>query len=100
MANIIDEQYPSRSASRADSYKRITVRPGIANTNASNDQPILQHGGRFDFELAERERIQKETMEGLASITKDSFKKKKKQRPEDATPISAESNEEQWPGSY
>lgn len=46
-----------------------------------------------------RERIEKERMEGLASITKYSFKKKK-HRPEDATPLSAESGEEQWPGSY
>jgi hypothetical protein len=100
MANIADEQYPSRSGSRADNYKRITVRPGISNTNASNDEPILKHGGRFDFELAERERLEKERMDAFAGITKDSFKKKKKSRPEDATPISAESTEEQWPGSY
>jgi hypothetical protein len=93
------EEVPSRSASRSDTYKRNTVRPGIANTNASKDKPILRHGGRFDFEIAERERIEKERMEGLASITKSSFKKKK-HRPEDATPISAESGEEQWPGSY
>lgn len=93
------EEVPSRSASRSDTYKRNTARPGIANTNASKDRPIISHGGRFDFELAERERIEKERMDGFASITKDSFKKKK-HRPEDATPITAESGEEQWPGSY
>jgi hypothetical protein len=93
------EEAPSRSTSRSDGNKRNTVRPGIANTNASKDKPILRHGGLFNFEFAERERIEKERMEGLASITKDSFKRKKKHRPEDATPISAES-EEQWPGSY
>jgi hypothetical protein len=95
-----DEQDPSRSASRADSCKRTTVRPGISNTNASNDAPLVRHGGRFDFELAERERLEKERTEAFASITKDSFRKKKKAMPEDATPISAESAEEQWPGSY
>lgn len=95
-----DEQGPSRSASRADNYKRTTVRPGISNTNASIDAPLVRHGGRFDFELAEMERLEKERTEAFASITKDSFKKKKKPKPEDATPISAESTEEQWPGSY
>jgi hypothetical protein len=94
-----DEQGPKRSASRADNYKRTTVRPGISNTNASNDAPLVRHGGRFDFELAERERLEKERTEAFASITKDSFKKKKA-KPEDATPVSAESAEEQWPGSY
>ncbi|KAE9374762.1 hypothetical protein N431DRAFT_503544 [Stipitochalara longipes BDJ] len=97
MGSIADEQYPSRSGSRSDNYKRATVRPGIDNTNASGDNP-LNKTGRFDFELAEKERKEKELMEGLASITKDSFKKKKA-RPEDATPISADSDE-QWPGIY
>jgi hypothetical protein len=89
-----------RSASRAESYKRTTVRPGISNTNASNDEPLAR-AGRFDFEWAERERLEKERRMGLASITKDSFKKKKaKKRPEDIASMSAGEHEEQWPGSY
>jgi hypothetical protein len=94
MATIADDG-PSRSASRAENYKRNTVRPGIDNTNASGDNPLVKPS-RFDAEQVERDKI----AEGLASITKDSFKKKKaKSRPEDATPISAESDE-QWPGTY
>jgi hypothetical protein len=93
-----NDQNPSRSGSRADNYKRTTVRPGIENTNASADRPLVKNGGRFDFELAERERKEKEMVEGLASITKDSFKKKKA-RPEEAMSINAESDE-QWPGTY
>ncbi|KAH8798928.1 hypothetical protein F5882DRAFT_186454 [Hyaloscypha sp. PMI_1271] len=99
MAFITDnDQNPPRSNSRADNYKRTTVRPGIENTNASADRPLVKNGGRFDFELAERERKEKEMVEGLASITKDSFKKKKA-RPEEAMPINTESDE-QWPGTY
>lgn len=99
MAFIIDnDQNPSRSASRADNFRRTTVRPGIENTNASADKPLVKNGGRFDFELAERERKEKEMMQGLASITKESFKKKKA-RSEDAMPINTESDE-QWPGTY
>jgi hypothetical protein len=97
---MAEEANPPRSASRAESYKRITVRPGISNTNASKDEPLAK-AGRFDFEWAERERLEKERRTGLASITKDFFKKKKtKKRPEDVAPISAEEHEEQWPGSY
>ena len=89
------DEMPSRSGSRADSYKRYTARPGISNTNASNDDPLIKPS-RLDLEAIERDKIS----EALASITKDSFKKKKvKSKPEDATPISAES-EEQWPGTY
>jgi hypothetical protein len=52
---------------------------------------MIKHGGRFDFELAERERMEKTRMEGKTEV--------KKAKKEDATPISAQS-EEQWPGSY
>lgn len=102
---MTEEQLPSRSASRADSYKRYTARPGISNTNASKDEPLQKHDARLEFEMAERQRTEKERMEGLATITKDSFKKKKKKksksRPEEVSPIDAESDgEEQWPGSY
>ena len=97
MASIADEPHPSRSGSRGDNYKRATVRPGLDNTNASGDTPIAMPA-HLDFELAETERKAKEIIDGLTKITKDSFKKKKA-RPEDETPVSAES-EEQWPGSY
>lgn len=97
---MADEANPPRSASRAESYRRTTVRPGISNTNASKDEPLSKNG-RFDFEWAERERIERERKMGLTSITKDSFKKKKaKKRPEEAASMSAEEPEEQWPGSY
>jgi len=96
---MADEANSPRSASRAESYRRTTVRPGISNTNASKDEPLSKNG-RFDFEWAERERIERERKMGLTSITKDSFKKKKtKKKPEEGTSMSAEEHE-QWPGSY
>jgi hypothetical protein len=51
---------------------------------------LVRHAGRFDFELDERERREKEVREGIAQQPNNS---------RDETPVSAESPE-QWPGSY
>jgi hypothetical protein len=53
---------------------------------------MIKHGGRFDFELAERDRMEKEQREGK----QPEIKRLKK---EDATPDSAVSAD-LWPGSY
>jgi hypothetical protein len=89
----------SRSHSRAESYKRGTVRTsrqGLSNTNASAETPIISagsafwQGGRFDFELAERERHDREQL---------ADPKNTQRKNQNATPVSAGS-EEMWPGSY
>jgi hypothetical protein len=51
---------------------------------------LVRHAGRFDFELDERERREKEATEGIVQQAKNL---------RDETPVSAESPE-QWPGSY
>jgi hypothetical protein len=67
---------------------------GIGNVNASMEVPvkisgpIVRHGGRFDFELAERERRDRE---GNGSIL---LEKRKKEADESSD------GEEQWPGAY
>jgi hypothetical protein len=53
---------------------------------------LVRHAGRFDFELAEKERREKETREGMVQQAKDL-------NLSDETHVSAESPE-QWPGSY
>jgi len=49
--------------------------------------PMIQHGGRFDFDFTEREMQEREEAMGRA------------RKHPDATPSSAESAE-QWPGTY
>lgn len=50
---------------------------GVGNVNASAE-PMIRHGGRFDFELAERERREREGSERVV------FEKRKK--PADDSP--------------
>lgn len=97
--SALDGRPPSRSHSRADSWKRgnsRTSRQGVSNTNASAETPILSagtgiwHGGRFDFELAERDRLEQEQHGDGKNLHGKN---------QDGTPISANS-EEMWPGSY
>lgn len=82
----------NRSTSRNGGRNRSTSRNGFRDTYASMDVPVrisgpmIRHGGRFDFDFDENERMEKEGMEGGRSKA-------------DATPSSAES-EEQWPGLY
>jgi hypothetical protein len=78
--------------------QRATSRAGVGNANSSQSSPPIQnitgplvrHAGRFDFELAEQERREKEARDGIVQQAKDLS---------DETPVSAESPE-QWPGSY
>lgn len=68
---------------------------GIGNVNASMEVPvkisgpITRHGGRFDFELAERERREREGNEDVV------LEKRRKNKVEESP-----DGEEQWPGSY
>jgi hypothetical protein len=95
----LETRPPSRTASRAGNIlQRATSRAGISNVNSSQKSPPIQnitgplvrHAGRFDFELDERERREKEATEGIVQQAKNL---------RDETPVSAESPE-QWPGSY
>jgi hypothetical protein len=95
----LETRPPSRTASRAGNIlQRATSRAGIGNVNSSQTSPPIQnitgplvrHAGRFDFELAERERREKEARDGIVQQAKHL---------KDETPVSAESPE-QWPGSY
>jgi hypothetical protein len=52
---------------------------------------MIKHGGRFDFDFAEREKTEKDRREGKSEI--------RRLKKEDATPDSAVS-QEQWPGNY
>jgi hypothetical protein len=92
----LETRPPSRSQSRANSVRRVM---GIGAARASKEQlniqpvsnisgPIVYHGGRFDFELAEQERREREGQVESAAT-----------REKEETPISAAS-EEMWPGSY
>ena len=67
----------SRGRFRASSPERLAVPVKISG-------PMIRHGGRFDFEAAEQEMRERE---------------EKIRKGPDATPSSAES-EEQWPGAY
>lgn len=90
----IDTRVPSRSFSRNQSSLRSAGgHMGLGNAFTSQSSPIISnpivsHGHRFDFELAERERRDREMREQGG-----------RRRKADLTPESAES-EEQWPGSY
>jgi len=52
---------------------------------------MIKHGGRFDFEFAEREKMERDRLEGKPEI--------RRLKKEGATPDSANSGE-QWPGLY
>lgn len=69
---------------------------GVGNANASQEKPLkatATHGTRLDFEMAERERLDRERR----GETPREFDKRKRA---DVTPSSATSGEEQWPGQY
>lgn len=90
----VNTQLPSRTASRSENLRPNTTRYGIGNANASSEIRIgitgeaATHDGRFNFELGERERRERDLNEQRA-----------RRKNADLTPESAES-EEQWPGSY
>jgi len=93
---------PPRSIPRAESTrgKGSTIRLGLANAISSRDKtldisgPVVSHGKRFDFELAERKRQEQELEAQRAAAFS------RRGRLGEENPKSAMSEEEQWPGSY
>ena len=56
--------------------------------------PMIKHGGRFDFELAERERLEKQGRDQQESRLGRHEGPVDERSPESAV------SQEQWPGSY
>lgn len=66
------------------------ARSGIGSTIASD--PATAGSDRYDFVLAERERRERERVEGSGGRRKKAFKR--------VEPPSEVFEDEQWPGSY